>query len=100
MQRSQIQTPLFRDLSVALVLSAGFWGRADAQEVLTVPFAGPLTGPIATYGLEVVHGAMLAQEDINGAGGLKSGPWQGYQINIKQFDDRAVPRKRPTSPSN
>lgn len=88
MQRSQILTPSFRALSVALVLTAGLGGRAAAQEVLTIPFAGPLTGAIATYGLEVVHGAMLAQEDINGAGGLKSGPWQGYQINIKQFDDR------------
>lgn len=78
--------------AVALVLAAAF-ASAQAQQTLVVPFAGPLTGPIATYGLEPLHGAMLAAEDINKAGGLKAGPWKGVQIKIEQYDDRGDPQE-------
>lgn len=85
---SKVAKLAFRALTLALVFTVFLWGRAEAQKVLTIPFAGPLTGAIATYGLEVVHGALLAQEDINNAGGLKAGPWKGYRIKIDQWDDR------------
>lgn len=78
--------------AVAVVLAAAF-ASAQAQQTLVVPFAGPLTGPIATYGLEPLHGAMLAAEDINKAGGLKAGPWKGAQIKIESHDDRGDPQE-------
>ena len=74
---------------VVVLLARG----ADAQNKLTIPFAGPLTGPIATYGLEPLHGAILAAEDLNNAGGLKSGPWKGYHLVIKEHDDRGDPQE-------
>ncbi|MSP51870.1 MAG: branched-chain amino acid ABC transporter substrate-binding protein [Alphaproteobacteria bacterium] len=77
---------------LGLALAAGL-SAANAQQTLTIPFSGPLTGPIATYGLEPLHGAMLAAEDINKAGGLKAGPWKGFQIKLEQFDDRGDPQE-------
>ena len=79
---------LFAFVAVAM-LAAG----AGAQDKLTIPFAGPLTGPIATYGLEPLHGAILAAEDLNEGGGLKSGPWQGYHLVIDEHDDRGDPQE-------
>lgn len=78
-------------LTLALIFAGALLVPADAQTTRAIPFAGPLSGPIATYGLEVVHGALLAAEDINRAGGLKAGPWKGHQIKIEQFDDRGDP---------
>ena len=74
-------------LAVTFAAAAAL-ATAQAQNTLTIPFAGPLTGPIATYGLEPLHGAILAAEDINKAGGLKSGPWKGYHLAVKEYDDR------------
>lgn len=80
-----------RALAFALV-AATLPAVGQAQEkVLTIPFAGPVTGPIATYGLEVVHGAMVAAEEVNAAGGIQSGPWKGYKVKIKIHDDRGDP---------
>ena len=70
-----------------------FASNATAQKKLTIPFAGPLTGPIATYGLEPLHGAILAAEDLNNGGGLKSGPWKGFHLVVKEHDDRGDPQE-------
>lgn len=80
-----------RTLAFALV-AATLPAVGQAQEkVLTIPFAGPVTGPIATYGLEVVHGALVAVEEVNAAGGIQRGPWKGYKIKIEIHDDRGDP---------
>ena len=78
---------------LAALVAMAFAGTADAQKKLTIPFAGPLTGPIATYGLEPLHGAILAAEDLNNGGGLKSGPWKGYHLVVKEHDDRGDPQE-------
>ena len=77
----------------AALIAFAFAGNANAQKKLTIPFAGPLTGPIATYGLEPLHGAILAAEDLNKSGGLKSGPWKGYHLVVKEHDDRGDPQE-------
>src|SRR5437899_13043546 len=68
-------------LAAGFVLAIAFAGvavsSAEAQNTITIPFAGPLSGPIATYGLETVHGALLAADEINAAEGLKTGPGKG-----------------------
>src|SRR5687767_63613 len=73
---------------VLLGISAAWLPSVKAEQTLTIPFAGSLTGPTAPYGLEPMHGAMLAAEEINKSGGIKSGPYKGYQLRIEPFDDR------------
>ncbi len=49
---------------------------------------GPLTGDAAAYGLAVQHGAEIAAEEINAAGGIN-----GAMIEIQAQDDEADPEK-------
>lgn len=49
---------------------------------------GPLTGDAAAYGLAVQHGAEIAAEEINAAGGIN-----GATIEINSQDDEADPEK-------
>ncbi len=49
---------------------------------------GPLTGDAAAYGLAVQHGAEIAAEEINAAGGIN-----GASIEIQAQDDEADPEK-------
>lgn len=49
---------------------------------------GPLTGDNALYGLAVQHGAQLAVDEINAAGGIN-----GVQIEFKMEDDQADTEK-------
>ena len=81
------------NLVVMIAIAAALSVAAHAENTLTVPFAGPLTGPIATYGLEPLHGAILAADDLNNGGGLKSGPWKGYHLVIKEYDDQGNPQE-------
>jgi branched-chain amino acid transport system substrate-binding protein len=62
-----------------------------ADNVVRIPVAVALTGPIATFGQEILHGAMLGAEDFNKGGGLKSGPWAGDKIEIVPIDSRGDP---------
>lgn len=49
---------------------------------------GPLTGDAAAYGLAVQHGAEIAAEEINAAGGIN-----GAMIEVQAQDDEADPEK-------
>lgn len=49
---------------------------------------GPLTGDAAAYGLAVQHGAEIAAEEINAAGGIN-----GATIELNAQDDEADPEK-------
>ena len=49
---------------------------------------GPTTGGAAVYGLAVQHGAEIAVEEINAAGGIN-----GYQVEFKFQDDEADAEK-------
>lgn len=86
--RSMALRKLAANLAIVLGISVGGVAGVQAQQTLVVPFAGSLTGPTAPYGLEPMHGAMIAAEEINKAGGIKAGPWKGYHIRIEPFDDR------------
>lgn len=74
------------------VAGAAITSGAQAADVtVKIPVAVALTGPIATFGQEILHGAMLSAEDFNKAGGLKSGPWSGAKIEIIPVDSRGDP---------
>ena len=53
----------------------------DAAQTLKLGGIGPLTGSYANYGLSVQHGAQLAVDEINAAGGVN-----GMQMELNYQD--------------
>jgi branched-chain amino acid transport system substrate-binding protein len=71
---------------VALVAALAFSGAASAQIKFGV--AGPITGPNAAFGAQLVNGTQQAIDDINKAGGIL-----GQQITLEQGDDVSDPKQ-------
>src|ERR1700685_1630252 len=71
---------------VALVAALAFSGAASAQIKFAV--AGPITGPNAAFGAQLVQGTTQAVEDINKAGGIL-----GQQLTLEQGDDVSDPKQ-------
>src|ERR1700683_2261680 len=71
---------------VALAAALAFSGAASAQIKLGV--AGPITGPNAAFGAQLVQGTTQAVEDINKAGGIL-----GQQLTLELGDDVSDPRQ-------
>src|SRR5450755_2476661 len=71
---------------VALIAALAFSGAASAQIKMGV--AGPITGPNAAFGAQLVQGTTQAVEDINKAGGIL-----GQQITLEQGDDVSDPKQ-------
>src|SRR3984885_16040008 len=71
-----------------LLLAAGlaFAGAASAQIKLGV--AGPVTGPNASFGAQLVQGVSQAAEDFNKSGGIN-----GQKITVEQGDDVSDPKQ-------
>ena len=71
---------------ITLVAALAFSGVAHAQIKMGV--AGPITGPNAAFGADMVNGAQQAVDDINKAGGIL-----GQQITLERGDDAADPKQ-------
>ena len=71
---------------VALVAALALSGAASAQIKMGV--AGPITGPNAAFGAQLVQGTTQAVEDINKAGGIL-----GQKIELEQGDDVSDPKQ-------
>ena len=71
---------------VALVAALAFSSAASAQVKLGV--AGPITGPNAAFGAQLVNGTQQAIDDINKAGGIL-----GQKITLEQGDDVSDPKQ-------
>lgn len=65
---------------------------AYAADQVVIGFIGPLTGGAAFIGVDAYHGAQLAADEINAAGGIKVGGKQ-YKLKIETHDDEATPAK-------
>lgn len=65
-------------------------GSASPAATTTIHLAvsGPMTGDAAADGLHMRQGAELAVAQINGAGGIASGRYQGARLTIDYLDDR------------
>jgi branched-chain amino acid transport system substrate-binding protein len=72
-------------LSILSLLAAT--GAARAQDI-TIAVAGPMTGPVASIGEQIRHGAELAAEAINKSGGVN-----GKMIKISVQDDACDPKQ-------
>ena len=71
---------------VALVAALAFSGAASAQIKMGV--TGPITGPNAAFGAQLVNGTQQAVDDINKAGGIL-----GQKITLEQGDDVSDPKQ-------
>ncbi len=70
------KTTRFAALTASIFALAG--GTLDAQkaEPILIGVSGPLTGPVAQYGLAWKKGFDMALDEINGSGGIKGRPLQ------------------------
>lgn len=50
---------------------------------------GPLTGPVAVYGVSATNGTKLAIEEINANGGIL-----GKQVDLNLLDEKGEPTKQ------
>jgi branched-chain amino acid transport system substrate-binding protein len=71
---------------VALVAALAFSGAARADIKMAV--TGPITGPNAAFGAQLVNGTQQAVDDINKAGGIL-----GQKITLEQGDDVSDPKQ-------
>lgn len=79
-------------LALALV---GIGFAAQAQTVVKIGHAGPLTGPIAHFGKDGENGARLALEDANAKGLVIGG--QTVKFELLSEDDQGDPRTATTA---
>ena len=72
---------------VALAAGLAFSGAASADD-LKIGVAGPITGPNAAFGAQLVNGTQQAVDDINKAGGIL-----GQKLVLEQGDDVSDPKQ-------
>jgi len=75
-----------RRLCFGIALAMGIAHAAGAQDV-HVGLLAPLSGPAASYGLDIQNGVMMAAEEIDAAGGIG-----GRHLVIDAGDDRGSPQ--------
>lgn len=64
-------------------------GTSLANEIV-VGFSGPLSGPAAEYGQDIVSGIDMAVKELNAAGGITVAG-KKYTFKLERLDDRADP---------
>jgi len=77
-------------LGLVVALTAG---PAQAQEVVKVGFASPLSGPQANYGKDNQNGAQMAIDELNAQGLTIGGKAVKFQLQAE--DDQAEPKQGP-----
>jgi branched-chain amino acid transport system substrate-binding protein len=60
--------------------------EASVPGSIVIGVAGPMTGELAAFGEQLLHGAELAVADMNAAGGIN-----GRQLELVEADDRCDP---------
>ncbi len=66
-----------------------FTGPVKAEDIV-IGFSGPLSGPAAEYGQDILYGIDMAVKDINAAGGVSVGG-KKYTLRLDRLDDRVDP---------
>lgn len=77
-------------LGIVIALAVG---AAQAQQVVKIGFASPLTGPQANYGKDNQNGAQMAIDDLNARGMTIGGSAVTVQLVVE--DDQAEPKQGP-----
>jgi branched-chain amino acid transport system substrate-binding protein len=71
-----------------LVLAAGLALATGASAQTKIGVAGPITGPNASFGAQLVQGVGQAADDFNKSGGIL-----GQKIEVEQGDDVSDPKQ-------
>ena len=66
------------------------WTVTGNAKEIVVGFTGPISGPAAEYGQDVLNGIDMAVKDLNAAGGIKV-KGQTYTFRLEKLDDRLDP---------
>lgn len=69
---------------------------AEGEKVVNIGYSGPLSGPAAQYGRNVLNGIEMAAKEINESGGFKVGG-QTYKIQVVPLDDKYLPNETGTN---
>ena len=75
---------------LAVVLAVLCGARVSAAADIVVGYTGPLSGPAAEYGQDIVNGVELAVKEINAAGGITV-KGKKYNFRLEKLDDRIDP---------
>jgi len=66
------------------------WTGSSRADEIVIGYTGPLSGPAAEYGQDILYGVEMAVNEINAAGGIfVSG--KKYTFKLTKLDDRADP---------
>ncbi len=71
-----------------IALAAGLAFASGALADVKIGVAGPITGPNASFGAQLVNGVQQAAEDFNKSGGIL-----GQKIEVEQGDDVSDPKQ-------
>lgn len=71
-------------LAVLIVFPLSAYG----EDVVNIGVSMPMTGRVASIGIDTVHGAKIAAKEINDTGGLKIAG-KNYHVKIRPYDDQA-----------
>jgi branched-chain amino acid transport system substrate-binding protein len=74
---------------VAAVFVVSWTGRSAAEEIV-LGYTGPLSGPAAEYGQDILNGVDMAVREINDAGGINV-KGKKYTFKLQKLDDRIDP---------
>lgn len=74
--------------AVSTVLVSSTFLTSPALADIVVGFIGPVTGPVAAYGIQASNGVKASVDEINSQGGVN-----GEKLALKIFDDAADPKQ-------
>ncbi|MEE9911504.1 MAG: ABC transporter substrate-binding protein [Deltaproteobacteria bacterium] len=66
------------------------WAGSSKAEDIVLGYTGPLSGPAAEYGQDILNGIDMAVKDINAAGGMTVNG-KKYTFKLEKLDDRVDP---------
>ena len=90
MRHDSLMSAVACSLGLAIALVAG---SAQAQEIVKIGFASPLTGSQANYGKDNQNGAQMAIDELNAQGVTIGGKPVKFQLLAE--DDQAEPKQGP-----
>ena len=77
-------------LRYAALITVLFWTTFSMATEIVVGYTGPLSGPAAEYGQDILNGIDMAVKEINSAGGITV-KGQKYTFRLEKLDDRIDP---------
>lgn len=67
-----------------------FWAAPSRADEIVIGYTGPLSGPAAEYGQDILNGVDMAVKELNAAGGITVGG-KKYTFRLDKLDDRIDP---------